>query len=364
MSVARVAGIACLCALLVTTGCRVSLPAGVVYPSITPTHGEPRLVTHEFTFEKRPVRVTVTVDGGLYEGARRADKAVVHFGDTDAVDWLERYYPAFVDEPHQERFYADVLSAFRAIRDAASLDQDRYAELLCVFVQSLEYHTDPVDLSPKFPVETFVDGYGDCDDKTLLLAGLLSREGYDVAVMLFEPERHVALGIRCPELDYRQTGYAFVETTTQGFIGMPPDRLAAGGTLESEPLLFRIGAGTRAYTAGAQVREILAARERAVAEAETLTARIDAADAALTALGDQATQMRERLESLRDSGDVDAYNALVPAYNALVERYNAALSERNALVERYNGLAELERVIAEGLTDRLGTYRAVASFRE
>jgi len=351
-------------ALLAGGGCSAELPTGVVYPSITPEEAAPRTVTHEFTFEGEPVAITVPVDGGLYAGAVSAGKAVIRFGNARETDWIEDYYAAFVDEPHQDQFYADALAALRAVRDARGLDADRYAELLSVFVQSLEYHTDAVDLSPKFPVETFVDGFGDCDDKALLLAGLLAREGYDVAILLFEPEQHVALGIRSANADYRDTGYAFVETTSQGFVGMAPEEVGDGGTLTSEPRLFPIGSGTTAYTAGDEVQAILGAREKAIAEAKRLTGLIEQADAALTSLETENRAAREELEALQAAGDVSAYNAAVPAYNVLVERYNQAVADRNELVAEHNEYANLERTIVEGLDNRTGVFAAVASAPE
>jgi len=357
----RVATIVLSLALLASGGCAAGLPEGVIYPSIEPLEAAPRTVTHEFTFEGDPVSITVVVDGGLYAGAVSADKAVIRFGNAHETDWIEDYYPAFIEEPHQDPFYADVLAAFHAVRDARGLDADRYAELLAVFVQSLEYHTDPVDLSPKFPVETFVEGAGDCDDKALLLAGLLARESYDVAVLLFEPEQHVALGIRSAGGDYEDTGYAFIETTSAGFIGMEPEEVGGGGTLRSEPRVFRIGSGTTPYTADDEVQIILDARERAIAEAERLVLLIEEADASLSSLESETAAFRKELDQLKAAGDITAYNAAVPAYNELVQRYNAAVADRNELVARHNEYAELERVIVEGLDDRSGVSAAVTA---
>lgn len=355
----RVAVILALTLLL--AGCSGGWPEGVIYPSITldETVTQDYPVSRTFTFEGREVTLDVTVDGSLYAGAVAAEKSVTRFGNARENDWIEDYWPAFIDEEHQEPFFTDVLTATRQARDSLGLDSDRYAELLTVFVQSLVYETDPVDLEPKFPVETFVDGTGDCDDKTLLLAGLLEREGYDVAILMFEPEKHVALGIRSADLPYLDTGYAFVETTSAGFIGMVPDSLTGDLTLTSEPRVFRIGTGTTAYTAGGQVRAILDGRSRAIAEAGDLVARIEAADAGLAALQSDVEAMQSTMDGLKTARDTAGYNALVPEYNALVDRYNTAADERNALAAQHNVFAEVDRLIVEGLDDRPGTYAAV-----
>lgn len=346
------------------SGCSAVLPDGVIYPSIKPDSSvtEPRVVDVSFTFEGQPVTFSLSVDGGLYAGASAADKQVIRFGNARENDWIEDYFPAFITEEHQVPFYDALVAAFRGVRDQRGLDTDRYAELMTAYVQSITYQIDPQDLSPKFPVETFVESAGDCDDKTLLLAALLSREGYDVAVLMFEPEQHVALGIRSADSGYRDTGYAFVETTAPGYIGQVPESLEGGVVLESEPHVFGIAGGQSAYTAGAQVTAILNARTRAITEAASLAEQITAADAALASLESNVRTTQAELEALRSSGRVAEYNARVDSFNSLVGEYNRQLEERNRLASRHNDLAAIDRTVAAGTTDRQGTYAAIAAF--
>jgi len=350
--------------LTLLTGCGTMLPDGVIYPSITPdeTISAVHTVAVSFTFERQPVEFTLTVDGGLYAGAAAADKEVIRFGNARANDWIEDYFPAFITEPHQQAFYDSLLAAFRSIRDQRGLDADRYAEMLTAYVQSITYRVDPDDLSPKFPVETFVESAGDCDDKTLLLAALLAREGYDVAVLMFEPEQHVALGIRADGITYDDTGYAYVETTVPGYIGQVPESLEGGITLESKPRVFRIDGGPAEYTAGPQVAAILDARARAVAEAEDLAGMIVEADGALAELEASVRSSYDDLQRLKATGAYTQYNAQVDGYNALVAEYNRAIQERNDLAARHNELAAIDRAVADGASDRAGTYATIGSF--
>lgn len=352
-------------ALLLTAAlmaCASGVPDGVIYPSIHPdsaaSYDIP--VTATFTFEGQPVSITVAVDAGLYTGAAAAEKTVTRFGNARKDDWIEDYFPAFVEEPSQAGFYDALLAELRRVRDERQLDNDRYAELLTVFAQSIAYHTDPDDLEPKFPVETFVDGNGDCDDKTLLLAALLSHEGYDVAVLLFEPEKHVALGIRCEELAYKQTGYAYTETTTQGFIGMIPDSFSGGIELVSDPQVFEIGDGSREYTAGDEVTVILEGRQQAAEEAEVLARQIQTSDTALREMEAELRVRREELDRLRVSND-SGYTDSAITYNALVSQYNKASQQRNELAQRHNTLVDIDRIVVEGFDDRRGTFTAVRS---
>ncbi|MGB4593205.1 MAG: hypothetical protein WBI63_05455 [Coriobacteriia bacterium] len=353
---ARIRMFALLALATLLAGCAagLTLPTGVVYPSIKldATVKDDLTISHSFTFEGKPQVVDLTVDGSLYAGAQQAQKSVIRFGTAHENDWIEEYYPAFVFEKHQDAFFTGLLDEMRRIRDAEALDSDRYVELMCVFAQSLEYRTDPGDLSPKFPVETFVERAGDCDDKTLLLGGMLAHEGYDVAVMLFEAEQHVALGIRADALEYDASGYALVETTTGGFVGMVPDSVGDGTTLSSEPQVFALGTGTARYSSASQVKEILSQADALEARATKLGEEIAQADAELTTLEAAANNLHAQLDAL--SGDPTAYNALLPSYNAAAGKFNAAVAARNAIVEKHNSLVQAYTYIAEHLDDRVG----------
>ena len=355
---------------LTLAGCAIApelrLPSGVVYPSITPDADVTgvQTVSHTFRFEGADRTVTVDVDESVYRGAKAATKSVIRFGGARADDWIESYYPAFIWEEHQDEFFAALLASLRQIRDAEQLDSDRYAELLTVFAQSLPYHTDPVDLEPKFPIETFAEKAGDCDDKALLLAGLLAREGYDVAIMLFDAEQHVSLGLRVDSSGYRGTGYAFVETTSPGFIGMVPDALDGGIELRSTPHVFSIDGGSARYGAENQVDAILEAVELAAERIDVLSSQIERADADIRALESRVSAEAARLEQLRAADRIAEYNVAVPGYNALVAEFNQRAEERNAVADDYNRWVDLQHFVADNLDDRPGVYRhVIASLR-
>jgi hypothetical protein len=122
-------------------------------------------------------------------------------------------------------------------------------------------------------VETIVDGTGDCDDKSVLLAGLLSREGYDVALFLFIPEHHMAVGVRNGSYQFRDTGYMYVETTYTALVGDVPRKLILSekyepdgqaenvSILNSTPQVIRIGSGTTPYTSADEIGYILSRRD-------------------------------------------------------------------------------------------------------
>ena len=61
-----------------------------------------------------------------------------------------------------------------------------------------------------------VENVGDCDDKAILLAGLLARENYSVVLFKFGPEKHMAIGVKSDAFPYKSTGFTYVEAMTPG----------------------------------------------------------------------------------------------------------------------------------------------------
>jgi hypothetical protein len=193
----------------------------------------------------------------VYSAASRADKNAYLDRSTAESAWVPCYYRSFITDSHQEVFYNNLLGGFRQIRADSNLDEERYLELIVAFVQSIPYSTEQG--APKFPVETFVDYSGDCDDKALLLAALLSREGYNASLLYFGREKHMGVGIADPENPFRSSGYAYTEATVPSTIGNVPERIQGGRQLSSDPLVILIGEGSRTYGSGAKVKEIRAA---------------------------------------------------------------------------------------------------------
>ena len=279
--------------------------AGIVsYPRIVsdPARGT---ITRNYTFpfQDRSVTITGSVETAVYNGAKNGEKAaVMNREGIDRSAWGPGYFRAFVNDERQEALYASLIASFRQVRAETGLSDDEYLELMAVFVQSLEYDTEgaeDIENGNRFPVETFVDGKGVCGDKSMLLAGLLSREGYDAVLFVFDPEKHMAVGIRSGDASYRGTGYAYIETTRLSFAGTEPDELRGGTTLASTPYVVPVGNGWKGYSAIAQTRYIESEQD----EAE---ARIRALEAELKTTASDSTQ----------------YNRIVEEHNRYVTLFN------------------------------------------
>lgn len=95
------------------------------------------------------------------------------------------------------------------------------------FVQSLPYTVDSVttlaDEYPRYPIETLFDRGGDCEDTSILVAALLDRMGYDVALLHLKDAQHMAVGVAVPRVSgsyYEHAGkkYYYLETTGEGWM--------------------------------------------------------------------------------------------------------------------------------------------------
>ena len=241
------------------------------------------------------------------------------------------------------------------------LTDNEYVELMMAYVQSLTYVTKP-DNPAKFPVETAVDQSGDCDDKSLLLAGLLAHEGYKVALLVFDPESHMAVGIGSPDSLYKNTGYAYIETTNFSFAGVSPESLQGGVVLRSDPLVIPIGSGTRVYSSGKETAYINDAVTRAEDKSAELVTQIESLNTELTAKKEQIAELEAQMQQLKSAGNIAEYNAQVLTHNALVSEYNARLSTYRELVARYETYSSLHNYVLDHAYDRKGVYDYVKGY--
>jgi hypothetical protein len=306
-------------ALISVSGCIQAEPYAV-YPHIEPAEG-PSLdhITYEYRYMEGQVSLTIPVDASVYWGAKNADKQAHIHGEMEDEEWLPGYYRSFITEGDLFPLYDAIGDACSQLRIENNLDDDEYLELITVFVQSIPYSEGNTPISPKFPIETIVDGEGDCDDKSILLAALLAREGYDVVLFYFEKENHMAVGIRCPQWSYKDTGYAFIETTGINLVGFETEELQGGDILVSDPVLIPVGEGELQYHRCDQTRYIQDAY---------LASKV------------QAKDLKSRLETMPPSGV--AYNRLIARYNGVVELHNYITLNQHARGHLYTWVREWE----------------------
>ena len=334
----------------------------VIVPRISPDlnglQSSPVIISHRFPFEKTTVNLTLPINVSVYEGAKQAEKATTVYGNISETVWLTQSYRAMVQDPAQDSLYAGLLTETDKIRLQQKLSDDEYLELIAVYVQSLRYETREQNPA-KFPVETIVDRAGDCDDKSLLLAGLLSREGYPVALLLFGPESHMAVGVGSDDYLYKNTGYTFVETTNYSFVGVPTDKLGGNLTLYSDPVIIPIGNGTKFYGSGSETRYIHDMYVLSDQKAKELEPQVKSMGSDLTSKQEKIAHLESQIQGMRNTGNSDSYNAQVAVHNALVSDYNSRLNAYRELFARYEKYVLVHNYILEHMYDRKGVFEYV-----
>ena len=319
-----------------------TVPTAVPVP--LPVRGDEPLTRISFIFNSSGDMHLVTLDLDPSAlpgrgGGRDCPLASWHAGDEER---LASYYAGIFKDPAEDALYTPLLSQLRRFRRMEGLNDDEYLELMVHFVQGIPYDPD-APVCPRTPAGVVLDGKGDCDEKSLLLLGLLHREGYDSAILLFPAKHHATAGIRIvtynqPSFRVFDSGgrkYVYVETTRPSFIGLYPDDFAT-----EDPVVIPSGNGTITYRAINDVMHIVSTQKR----------------------------MEEKMTWLVTTG-----NGMVPEINGLADRlssgsgydtqeeFDTDYSRYNALVTRYNGyvadfgkINEVYRFILDHQDDRRG----------
>ncbi len=155
------------------------------------------------------------------------------------VEYLERPRPQsssdYVDmakDPKDDQYIDQMVQQINNAVLKETLTEVQKLNFVTAFVQSLPYTSDiettPYDEYPRYPVETLFDRGGDCEDTSILVAALLDKMGYDVALLLLQDAQHMAVGVSMSgtygsyyEYDGKQ--YFYLETTGEGWeIGVIP----------------------------------------------------------------------------------------------------------------------------------------------
>ena len=196
--------------------------------------GDEYKITHEWKHKNRSWNATMYVPVALYQYYQTR----AHQSD-DMVQFVLSDYDRLCVQSLVASFREGGLKADYS-------DADNMGNVIS-FVQSLRYVTDSdskgMQEYVRFPVETLVDGVGDCEDMAILAATILHEMGYDVLLVTL-PD-HLALAVACDEnregtyYDYKGRRYYYLEVTNTGWaIGQIPQEYRSSQAKLS-PLLYR-----------------------------------------------------------------------------------------------------------------------------
>lgn len=132
------------------------------------------------------------------------------------------FYVEMVWQSENEPFIEEIIQRINRVVEEEGFSEREEVEFVVSFVQGLPYTNDlettTYDDYPRYPIETLFDRGGDCEDSSIFVATLLDRMGYDVALLVVESVKHMAVGIAIPlscGAYYEVNGkkYFYVETT-------------------------------------------------------------------------------------------------------------------------------------------------------
>lgn len=184
-------------------------------------------VEHTWEFNKKSCAISLNISKAMYDYFCHDREHLAYIYQFNEGEVPPNYYSFMLSEHDRPVMHA-IAEEFSRY---ALTEKDKIGFAL-TFVQSLPYAYDSdskgVDEYVRYPVETLVDGCGDCEDKVALLTALLYEMGIDF-ILLILPE-HMALGVHCDEVEasrylmFRGKKYYYMETTMPNWqIGQIPE---------------------------------------------------------------------------------------------------------------------------------------------
>ncbi|MDD1667284.1 MAG: hypothetical protein LUO96_02325 [Methanomicrobiales archaeon] len=254
---------------------------------------------------------------------------------------VSAYYLGRFTAASEQDLYTSLLGEFSRIRRMEGLNDDEYLELVANFIQQIPY--DPAaPLCPRTPSQVIRDGRGDCDEKSGLLLGLLSRGGYDVALLLFPDQHHATAGVRITSMtspSFRTFGppgkyYVYVEPTRPTLIGLYDEAFASAPVI-----VVPAGNGTTGYRAINDVMFVVGVQKRME---ERMTFLLETRERDL--------QEILRLESRLSEGRYDTQDE----YDADYTRYIRLIAGYNQMGQDFTSIQAVHQFLLDHQYDRAG----------
>lgn len=203
-------------------------------------------VEHSWKYNGKDCCITLNISEDLYGYYQNEREHLAYHYKIEKAEMPVNFYTFILSD-----YDRAVMQALASQFEGMAISDYGRVNAAMTFVQSLPYAYDTDSKGEeeyvRYPVETLVDGCGDCEDKVMLLAAVLHE--MDIDFILLSLPDHLALAVRCDGvkaeryISFLGKKYYYVETTMEGWqIGqVPPDYI--GLELEvypghSEPTLL------------------------------------------------------------------------------------------------------------------------------
>ena len=146
-------------------------------------------VTYSWKMDDHSYSITITVSS---EQLQPMKKSIIDKTGTVSSDYYKRTNNQTAVYGVKDYIVVDdsitkVKDDLKQYYNAISGEKPSFVQFLACFVQdAIDYETDNNDSGEywKYPLETLMDGKGDCEDTAILLAALLIADGYDAGIYL------------------------------------------------------------------------------------------------------------------------------------------------------------------------------------
>jgi hypothetical protein len=322
------------------------LPIHEEVVDINRSEGYGKDLEFSFTLFKSKYNLTFDIEKSLYDDVTQNSKNNKY--DT-GLGMRQDQYDTFIYDNYDEKILNTIINAISESDGSKEYD---LAQLLVAFVQSIPYDSDAKD--PKFSIETLFNKTGDCDDKSILLAKLLSYAGYNTCLFIYEKGQHMAVGLKVDQLtEAYKNGYVFIESTGYNPIGNIPDKFADNIDIRNEdPKIIEVDIANsfHAISGYVELQKFYSlvksnygdgyfntsVEGRIIYEKRTILEK-ELSDLKTTfdILTNKIKVKRDLLDNT-DSLEVDEFNKLVNEYNDFKKSYNNKIVEFNKLTRRIN----------------------------
>ena len=322
------------------------LPIEEEYFDIDQNQGFGKELTFNFTLFKSNYNLTFDIEKSLFEDVTKNSKNNQY--DT-GMGMRQDQYDTFVYDSYDE----DVLNTIiDAISESAGRKDYDLAQLLVAFVQSIPY--DHYAKEAKFTVETLYNKTGDCDDKSILLAKLLSYAGYQTCLFIYEEGQHMAVGLKVDEnTDAYKDGYIFIEATGNNPIGNIPEKFADNVDIRNEdPKIIEVDIADsfHAISGFDELKDFYSLIKdkygegyfNTTVEGRIIYEKMTNLNLELENDKKRSKEIKNEINNKRNSLDqnntieLDKFNKLVNQYNDYSSSYNEKINSFNKLINRIN----------------------------
>lgn len=184
-------------------------------------------VEHSWKCNGKQCSITLNISKSLYDYYRNEREHLVYHYQFEDGNVPPHFFGFMVSE-HDRSLMRSIVNEFTK----GAISDIEKSKMALAFVQSLPYAFDSeskgVEEYVRYPVETLVDGCGDCEDKVALLAAILYEMDVDF-ILLVLPD-HMAVGLHCDGVEadryllFQGKKYYYLETTMPNWkIGQIPE---------------------------------------------------------------------------------------------------------------------------------------------